>query len=80
MPRVVAQRKRWDKFGDVAGEGEGPNRANTQIADEVFLTLTTNREVKGKLGERENLELLKCFFFGVNVFVCVYDAGAGAER
>jgi hypothetical protein len=46
VPREVAQRKRWDKFGDVAGEGEGPNRANTQIADEVFLTLTTNREVR----------------------------------
>lgn len=45
VPKAVAQRKRWAKFGDVAGEGEGPNRANTQIADEVFLTLTTNREV-----------------------------------
>ena len=46
VPKVVAQRKRWAKFGDVEGEGEGPNRANTQIADEVFLTLTTNREVR----------------------------------
>ena len=50
MPKVVAQRKRWAKFGDVAGEGEGPNRANTQIADEVFLTLTTNREVRRERG------------------------------
>ena len=46
VPKVVAQRKKWAKFGDVEGEGEGPNRANTQIADEVFLTLTTNREVR----------------------------------
>ena len=46
VPKAVAQRKKWVKFGDVAGEGEGPNRANTQIADEVFLTLTTNREVR----------------------------------
>ena len=45
VPKAVAQRKRWAKFGDVAGEEEGPNRTNTQIADEVFLTLTTNREV-----------------------------------
>ena len=45
VPKAVAQRKKWAKFGDVSGEAEGPNRANTQIADEVFLTLTSNREV-----------------------------------
>ena len=45
MPKAVAQRKKWAKFGDVSGEPSGPQRANTQIADEVFLTLTSNREV-----------------------------------
>lgn len=60
VPKVVAQRKRWAKFGDVEGEGEGPNRANTQIADEVFLTLTTNREVRTG-GEREHLSLCPKF-------------------
>lgn len=48
VPKTVAQRKKWAKFGDVAGEPSGPNRANTQIADEVYLTLTTNREVCGE--------------------------------
>lgn len=48
VPKAVAQRKKWIKFGDAAGEASGPNRANTQIADDVFLTLTSNREVKHK--------------------------------
>ena len=41
----------WKKFGDAendrskAPNGEGPDPATTLIADEVFLTLTTNKEV-----------------------------------
>ena len=57
VPKAVAQRKRWAKFGDVAGEEDGPNRANTQIADEVFLTLTTNREVRSE--EEGNIVYLR---------------------
>lgn len=45
VPKAVAQRRKWIKFGDAAGESSGPQRANTQIADDVFLTLTSNREV-----------------------------------
>ena len=41
----------WKKFGDAENDrGKGPNGdgtdpATTLIADEVFLTLTTNKEV-----------------------------------
>ena len=41
----------WKKFGDAEDDrgkgknGEGPDPATTLIADEVFLTLTTNKEV-----------------------------------
>jgi len=41
----------WKKFGDAVDDrgkgqnGEGPDPATTLIADEVFLTLTTNKEV-----------------------------------
>ncbi|KAL5483702.1 hypothetical protein EMCRGX_G020109 [Ephydatia muelleri] len=46
VPKAVGTRKQWrkNKFGDAASDKEGPNPATTQIADEVFLTLTTNRE------------------------------------
>lgn len=45
VPKAVAKRKKWKKFGDAVGDNaEGPDPATTQIADEVFLTLTTNRE------------------------------------
>ena len=48
IPKVVAQRRKWIKFGDAAGEPVGPNKANTLVADDVFLTLTSNREVTGR--------------------------------
>lgn len=44
-------RQMWKKFGDAVDDrgkgknGEGPDPATTLIADEVFLTLTTNKEV-----------------------------------
>ena len=80
VPKAVAQRKKWTKFGDVAGEPSGPNRTNTQIADEVFLTLTSNREVRwrerecrqwGKEGEEE------VWYSLLDVF---YVSGVGATR
>ena len=36
----------WKKFGDAEHDNpKGPDQATTVIADEVYLTLTTNREV-----------------------------------
>ena len=46
VPKPVAERKHWDKFGDAAGDVEGPDTATTKIADDVFLTLTTNINVR----------------------------------
>ena len=42
VPKPVADRKHWAKFGDAAEDVEGPDPATTKIADDVFLTLTTN--------------------------------------
>ena len=46
VPKPVAERKHWGKFGDAADDVEGPDPATTKIADEVFLTLTTNSNVR----------------------------------
>ena len=43
----------WRKFGDAKNDGPGPNPSNTTTTDDVFLVLTSNKEV---------LEI-KCFFF-----------------
>ena len=53
----------WKKFGDAENDrgkgpnGEGPDPATTLIADEVFLTLTTNKEVMTRC---HHSELYKC--------------------
>lgn len=50
VSKGILRRKMWKKFGDAVDDrgkgknGEGPDPATTLIADEVFLTLTTNKE------------------------------------
>lgn len=44
IPRAVAMRKEWKKFGDAIDDGIGINPSTTQVAEEVFLTLTSNKE------------------------------------
>lgn len=35
----------WRKFGDAKNDGPGPNPSTTTVTDDVFLILTTNKEV-----------------------------------
>jgi translation initiation factor 3 subunit G len=45
VPRAIARRRTWKKFGDAAEDNpKGPDQATTVRADEVYLTLTTNKE------------------------------------
>ena len=37
--------QQWKKFGDAEADGKGVNTSTTIVADEVFLTLSANREV-----------------------------------
>ena len=46
VPKAVALRKKWKKFGNAEDDGVGPNTAQTMVADEVYLQLTTNKEVR----------------------------------
>ena len=38
--------QKWKKFGEAVEDGPGVNKSTTQVADEVYLTLTSNREVR----------------------------------
>ena len=43
---VLIAVQQWAKFGEAQSDKkDGPDKSTTAIADEVFLTLTTNREV-----------------------------------
>lgn len=43
VPRVVAERKKWKKFGQSKDDGPGPNINTTYVADEVEMTFLHNR-------------------------------------
>lgn len=45
VPKPVAARKQWAKFGDASRDVQGPDPATTKIADDVFITLTINSTV-----------------------------------
>ncbi|XP_064395372.1 eukaryotic translation initiation factor 3 subunit G-like [Halichondria panicea] len=45
VPKAIASRRKWAKFGDAEQDTpEGPDPATTLISDDVFLTLTSNKE------------------------------------
>lgn len=44
MSKSVALRREWSKFGEAASDGKGINPSTTQIAEEVYLILTANKE------------------------------------
>ncbi len=47
VPKAIASRRKWAKFGDAENDNpEGPDPATTLISDDVFLTLTSNKEVR----------------------------------
>ena len=52
VPRVVAERKKWKKFGQCAGDGPGPNINTTYASETVDMQFLHNR-----LGEPDDLLL-----------------------
>ncbi|KXJ16639.1 eukaryotic translation initiation factor 3 subunit G [Exaiptasia diaphana] len=44
VPKDIALRKSWRKFGDCKNDKPGPDTSTTIIGDDVFLTLMTNKE------------------------------------
>uniref|UniRef100_A0AC34QNJ4 Eukaryotic translation initiation factor 3 subunit G n=1 Tax=Panagrolaimus sp. JU765 TaxID=591449 RepID=A0AC34QNJ4_9BILA len=43
VPKVVAERKQWTKFGQSANDGPGPHLSTTYVAEEVQMQFTKNR-------------------------------------
>ena len=44
VPKSVAKRKTWAKFGDSVNDKAGPNPHTTMVSEDVYLQFVTNKE------------------------------------
>jgi hypothetical protein len=42
---IVAERKKWKKFGNAASDPPGINTATTKVDDEITMQFISNKEV-----------------------------------
>jgi translation initiation factor 3 subunit G len=45
VPKAVIERRTWAKFGECRNDPPGPNPNNTSVTDDVYLVLTSQKEV-----------------------------------
>jgi translation initiation factor 3 subunit G len=54
VPRVVAERKKWKKFGASANDAPGPNISTTFASEEIPLQFSQNQLEQELADERKN--------------------------
>lgn len=63
VPKTVAERKSWKKFGDSANDLPGVNSATTVVSDECFMQFLTNKEEAEKTETASApIPMIKCRF------------------
>eukprot|EP00088_Acartia_fossae_P049119 TRINITY_DN5387_c0_g1_i1.p1 TRINITY_DN5387_c0_g1~~TRINITY_DN5387_c0_g1_i1.p1 ORF type:complete len:289 (-),score=79.24 TRINITY_DN5387_c0_g1_i1:530-1396(-) len=66
VPKVIAQRKAWSKFGMSKNDKPGPNPQTTVVAEEIWMQFVANKEEAEKeQGEQSALDKLKATNKGV---------------
>jgi translation initiation factor 3 subunit G len=58
VPRVVAERKKWKKFGAAENDGTGPNVATTFLSDEIPLQFTQT-QLEAELTDDKRLDPMR---------------------
>lgn len=66
VPKTVAERKEWRKFGDSANDAPGVNSATTVVSDEVQMQFLSSREEVDKMEANAapvpSMNVIKCRF------------------
>uniref|UniRef100_A0A914EK90 Eukaryotic translation initiation factor 3 subunit G n=1 Tax=Acrobeloides nanus TaxID=290746 RepID=A0A914EK90_9BILA len=56
VPKAIAERKKWTKFGESKSDESGPNISTTYVAEEVGLEFLPSAMLESDLQRRENKE------------------------
>uniref|UniRef100_A0A914W957 Eukaryotic translation initiation factor 3 subunit G n=1 Tax=Plectus sambesii TaxID=2011161 RepID=A0A914W957_9BILA len=54
VPKAIAERKKWRKFGNCENDSSGPQVATTYVSDEVRMQFTRNRAGEQQLEEADD--------------------------
>lgn len=60
VPKTIAERKNWKKFGDSVNDPAGVNSATTVVADEVLMQFLNNKEEVDKTETAPTAVPVKC--------------------
>jgi len=73
VPKAIAQRKGWTKFGMSVNDKRGPNPSTTNVTEEIMMQFITNKEEADK-EEQSELDKLKASVKGnVKCRICKMD-------
>ena len=70
VPKAVAERRAWPKYGDSAEDKPGPNLATTIIGEAVFLKLAMNRNFDKEAAQGQTVPVVDA-----KSIVCQYCEG-----
>jgi len=65
VPKVIAERRHWAKFGMSKNDKPGPNPQTTVVAEEIWMQFVANKEENEKEQEQSALDKLKATNRGV---------------
>eukprot|EP00088_Acartia_fossae_P004541 TRINITY_DN1194_c0_g1_i1.p2 TRINITY_DN1194_c0_g1~~TRINITY_DN1194_c0_g1_i1.p2 ORF type:complete len:292 (-),score=133.26 TRINITY_DN1194_c0_g1_i1:52-927(-) len=73
VPKAIAQRKAWNKFGSSQSDKPGPNASTTVVSEEIMMQFITNKE-EAQQEEQQDHDKLKASLKGnVKCRICKMD-------